>query len=109
MNPNLTPEQFLSRNGKIGKIPSLCAHMLMENGFPTMRDVLMSNPKEIMKVPNFGSSCLSVLMETMANCGLKFGELPDTPEEIDMFKMSVAYLKSLGYQVVLIKGEIKTY
>lgn len=106
---DLTPEKFLYQNGKVGKIPSLCAHMLIENGYPTMRDVIVSSPKEIMKVPNFGSSCLSVLMEAMSECGLKFGSLPEIPEDGEMLKMSVGYLKSLGYQVVLVKGETKTY
>lgn len=107
----MTPEQFLSHNGKVGKLPSLCAHMLMENGYPTMKDVLCSSPKEIMQVPNFGSSCLSVIMEAMASCGLKFGVIPEAqiPENTEMFKMSVGYLKSLGYHVILVKGTTKTY
>lgn len=107
----MTTEKFLSTFGKVGKIPSLCAHMLMENGFPTMKDVLLSNPKEIMQVPNFGSSCFAVLIEAMNECGLKFGEIPDTPipEDSDMFKMSLAYLKSLGYNVILVKGEPRMF
>lgn len=105
----MSPSMFFNAVGVVGKIPSLCVNMLEKNGYKTMLDVVSSTPEEIMKVPNVGASCLLALNKAMEIGGLSFVKLKENFEETDMFKMSITYLKSLGYSVVLTRGEVKTF
>lgn len=103
----MSPKVYFATMKVEGKIPSLCVNLLEVSGYQTMLDVVSSTREEIMKIRNFGTTCLFTLDKAMELGGLAFGKIGDNYENTEMFKMAVGYLKSLGYGVILVKGKAK--
>lgn len=102
----MSPKAFFVAMKICGKIPSLCVNLLESHGYNTMLDVVSTTREELLGIHNFGTACLFTLEKAMSLGGLSFGTIEDKQDN-DMYKMAVAYLKSLGYQVILVKGKTK--
>lgn len=97
--------EFIAEMGYKDKTATMCANVLMNHGHIFVKDVLQANPATFFSYKLYGAGCQEILFDCLNKAGLRFGMSKREEISDKMFEMSVEYLKSLGYDVILVKGE----